>query len=189
MEEKQKPKSYFKGCLHIFIGLAIIGYIMEQCEKSSCVVCGKYAYEKFDKYSVYSDKEIADMIGADKVKEFKNQLNSEPTIIYVMNIDRPENLDDGEVRAEIYISMATPYYGDVTYKGKVITTTGDETADGIIRIEYRYNNSSAKFEQITFDNVQNILFYDLDDSGIRIRNGNSSEFGLSTLESDLFLKD
>lgn len=42
--------------------------------KSSCVVCGKYAYEKFDKYSVYSDKEIADMIGADKVKEFKNQL-------------------------------------------------------------------------------------------------------------------
>lgn len=53
--------------------------------------------------------------------------------------------------------MATPYYGDVTYKGKVITTTGDETADGIIRIEYRYNNSSAKFEQITFD-MSNIIF-------------------------------
>lgn len=188
MDDKQKHKGHFKGCLQIFIGLAIIGFIMEQCEKQSCAVCGEYTFEYFDNNPVYSDEDIAEMVGADKVKEFKNKLNSEPSIIYVMNIDRPEILDDSEIRAEIYISMTTPFYGDVTYKGKLVTTTGDKTADGIIRIEYKYNNSSVRFEQITFGNDQNILFYDLDSKGIRIRNGNSSEYGLSTLEGELFLK-
>jgi len=189
MTGKQQSKGYLKGCLQIFIVLAILGYFVEQCENSSCDVCGDYSFEYFENGSAFSDDDIADMVGEDKVDEYKNKLSSEPSMIYAVTIDRSEKLDDGGVRAEIMIGIGSPFYGDVTYKGKVVTTTGEETADGIIRIEYRYNFSLKEFEQITFGNDQNILFYDLESKGIRIRNGNSSEYGLSTLDGDLFLRE
>jgi len=88
--------------------------------------------EYFENGSAFSDDDIADMLGEDKVDEYKKKLESEPSLIYAITIDRPEELDDGGVRAEIMIGIGSPFYGEVTYKGKVVTTTGEETADGII---------------------------------------------------------
>lgn len=188
MEEKKESQGYMNGCLRIFFLLFIIGLLVQYCDNASCDICGDYTYKEFDNTSAFSDEEIADIVGADKVQEFKNKLSSEPSLIYVIKINTPEKLDDGEIRAEIMISAAS-HIGDVIYKGKLITIKDEETADGMIRIEHRYSERFSKFEQITHSNTQNILFFDLEEDGIRIRNGNSSEFGLSTLNNALFVKD
>lgn len=184
-EEKQ---SKWKGCLQIFLFLALIGYIVEQCESSSCEICGDYSYNHFETSSAFSDSDLADMIGEDKIDDYKKRLESEPSMVYSLQIDRPEELDDGGIRAEVYLGIGSKI-GDVYYKGKIVTIEDDDTADGMLRIEYRYNSSIEEFEQITFSNDQNILFYDKQDGNLVLRNGNSSEYGLSNIEGYVFEKE
>lgn len=189
MSEEQNSKSNWGGCFSIFILLAIIGYIGQKCETDSCAVCGDYTYKYYVEESAFSDSDISDMVGADRVDEYKQKLKSEAGMIYAMTIDSPEELDEGGIRGEIVIGIQTRNMGDVIYKGKLITTPGEEEGDGIVRIEYRYNDFLSKYEQITFNKAHNLLSFKIEENGLRFRNENSTEFGLSTLDGDLFVKD
>ncbi|RMH39485.1 MAG: hypothetical protein D6694_11150 [Gammaproteobacteria bacterium] len=163
MNKNSTSSCQSKGCLQIFLMLAVLGYFVEKCEESACEICGSYTFKNI---------------------EFDSGLT------YVLTVDEPELLKEGITRARVLVGIHASNFADVLmYKGQIIFPLKDTETEGMIRVEYRYNNLLDDWQQITFANDSNILFCELTDEGLILRNGNSGELFLSMLDNDLFVKD
>jgi hypothetical protein len=175
------------SCLKYFIILLIIWGIAKYFDTPSYSVCGEYSFTEYAK-SVFSDNDIAEMIGREKVSEFKDRLKNEASATYVLTLSDPEQLDKNQTRGKIYLGMQTKFSGIIAYKGKFLTTPNDSIADGILRIEERHNDRTDSWEQITFSNSQNILFYKISGKDIVITSKTTSDLGL-VFKDAKFTKD
>lgn len=175
------------SCLKYFIFLIIVGGIVKYFDTPSCSLCGEYSYTEYTN-SVFSDNEIAEIIGRDRVSEFKDRLKNEASATYILKLSDPEKLDNNQIRGKIYLGVQTKFSGIITYKGKFLTTPNDSIADGILRIEERHNDRDGSWEQITFSNSQNILFYKISGKDIIITSKTTSDLGLVFKEAK-FTKD
>jgi hypothetical protein len=174
-------------CLKYVIIIAIFGGIAKYFDTSSCSICGEYTFEEHAK-PVFSDSDIAEMIGKDRVSEFKDKLKNEASAIYVLTLSEPENLDKNQTRGKLYLGVQTKYSGIVAYKGKFLTTPGDASGDGILRIEERHNDKTDNWEQITFSNSQNVLFYKMSGKDVVINSKTTSDLGL-VFKDAIFVRD
>lgn len=171
-----------------YIGILIVTAIIGCGIGDNCQICGDYVYKEYIE-STYSDYEISEMVGRDKVEEYKKKLKDNPASIYVLKLEYSETLENGNLRGTANIGIQTKSYGDVIYKGKFLTVSDADDFDGLIRISYRYDDFKEEFEQITFNEKHNILTYNKIDSGLVVSNLNSAEFGLTSLENAFFKAD
>lgn len=181
----------FKGCLQIFAALCVIGYIAEQSScnwfDQSCSICGEYIYEHFERESAFSDSDISNTLGKARVKEYKEKIASESSATYVLNLSNPEDIENNQIRGIMYLSLHDRLKGDIAYKGKFLTTP-NETMDGLLRVEQRYNDLNKDWEQITYSKNSNVLSFKISDGDLVVKSLTSDAYGLSSLNEAVFKK-
>lgn len=198
-ENPNKTSTGLKNCLSWIILFAIVGWVAEKCDKCgflpgslsiNCDVCGSYSYEDFAE-NAFSDSDVADMVGANRVDEYKQRLKSEPAAIHVLDFTDPKTLDDGTIRGTAMIGIQSKLVnGITTYKGTFIKTKDEEDYDGIIRIEYKRNDVTNEWEQITFNNYQNAIFYTIKDKNLLLKSAtNNDTYGICCYKDAVFKKD
>jgi len=129
----------------------------------NCDVCGSYSYEEFAG-NAFSDSDVAEIVGANRVNEYKQRLKSEAAAIHVLDFTDPKTLEDGTVRGTAMFGIQSKFpNGLTTYKGTFIKTKNDENYDGMIRIEFQRNEILNDWEQIAFRNDQNVILYKIKD--------------------------
>ena len=184
-----------KGCIWlIVVVIALIGLVADKYGFLSktfdnCDVCGKYIYKEYAQ-NVFSDKEISDMVGADRVGEYKKKLKDEPAALHLLELSEPETVENGKTRGTAIFTIQSKFSKELLrYKGKFLVLDKGEKYDGFIRIEYTCIDASD-WEQITFSNDQNIIFYRITSDGIIFDTaGNINLDGIASYKEANFIKD
>lgn len=166
MNDSEKKTSKWKGWLVIFIIIGFLGSNYEECNSPKCAFCGSYSYSEF--------------VGNDK---------SDPKIIHALELSGPKNLEDGTIRGTAIIGIQLKYSEPIIYKGTFIKNSKSDPYDGMIRIEYKQNSITTDWEQITFGDYNNFIFYNISDNNLLLKSAsNVHEFGICCYARAAFIK-
>jgi hypothetical protein len=165
MEQQAQPKKK-RTWLWVVGGLLVLGYALGDKDEN-----GNGSHAATSKCVVCGEYSTT-----------SNSMNFE------LHYSDPEVLDNGNVRGKVYFGVNSPV-GAFFFKGSFAHDPSVGEHDGMIRLEYRRNGSTDAWEQISYENTDNVMFYKIREAGgLIVQNGNCTEFPLASISELLFFK-
>lgn len=137
-----------------------------------CDVCDTYTYTHFNNQNdiLYSDEEIGEMIGHDKIDEFKNKMINEPKAHYALSLSMPELLDGGMIRGKVIMSVSDRLIGDAIFIGTFLRMKNEENMDGLIKLTSYSDQYSGGEKTLSTLKNENMISFKLHPEGIILKN-------------------